>query len=111
MIDFRVYRAGFLPALVAIVVLLFSLQVPPPPLAPVVAPAEFDQIAAARIARQIVEKAPARTAGSAGDAAIAALVEKRFEGIADAQVAEQRFTGSVDGERRGASQRDPHPPR
>ncbi len=97
MIYFRVYRAGFLPALVAIVVLLFSLQVPPPPLAPVVAPAEFDQIAAARIVRQIVDKAPARTAGSAGDAAIAEMVERQFKGIADAQVAEQRFAGSVDG--------------
>ena len=97
MIDFRVYRAGFLPALVAIVVLLFSLQVPPPALDPVVAPAEFDQEGAAGIARQIVEQAPVRPPGSAGDAAIAEMVEKRFRAIDDAQVAEQRFTGSFDG--------------
>jgi hypothetical protein len=97
-IDFRLYRAGFLPALVAVVVLLFSLQVPPPSLEPIVAPAEFDEAAAARLARQIVAKAPARPPGSAGDAAIAELVEKRFREIDDAQVAEQRFTGTFDGE-------------
>ena len=85
-IDFRLYRAGFLPALVAVVVLLFSLQVPPPSLDPVVAPVEFDEAAAVRLARQIVTEAPDRQPGSAGDAAIADLVEKRFSGIADAQV-------------------------
>ncbi len=97
MIDFRIYRAGFLPALVAIVVLLFALQTPPPPLAPVVAPAEFDQDAAAKIARQIVAKAPDRTPGSSGDAAVADLVENRFGAVRDAQVAEQSFGGSFDG--------------
>lgn len=98
MIDFRVYRAGFLPALVAVIVLLFSLQVPPPALDPVVAPAEFDQDGAAAIARQIVEQAPTRAPGSAGDAQVAEMVEKRFRAIDDAQVSEQRFTGSFDGE-------------
>lgn len=98
MIDFRLYRAGFLPALVAIVVLLFALQVPPPPLAPVVAPAEFDSESAARIAKRIVERAPVRTPGSPGDAAIADLVEKQFRGVPDAQVAEQRFSGDFNGD-------------
>ena len=97
MIDFRVYRAAFLPALVAIVILLFALQVPPAPLAPVVAPAEFDESAATKIARQIVDEAPIRTPGSEGDAAIGDLVEKRFRAMRDGQVAEQRFTGSFDG--------------
>ena len=98
MIDFRVYRAAFLPALVAIVILLFALQVPPAPLAPVVAPAEFDESAATKIARQIVDEAPIRTPGSEGDAAIGDLVERRFRAVRDGQVAEQRFTGSFDGE-------------
>jgi Peptidase family M28 len=96
-IDFRLYRAGFLPALVSVVVALFALQVPPAPLPPVVAPAEFDQVAAAKIARQIVDQAPVRTPGSAGDATIAELVEKRFKAVRDGQVAEQRFTSSLDG--------------
>ncbi len=98
MIDFRIYRAGFLPALVSLVILLFALQVPPPPLAPVVAPVEFDQASAMKLARQIVEEAPDRTPGSAGDAAIADMVERRFRGVRDAQVAEQRFTGSFNDE-------------
>jgi len=96
-IDFRVYRAAFLPALVAIVVLLFALQVPPAPLTPVVAPAEFDEAAATKTTRQIVDTAPVRTPGSEGDAAIGDLVEKRFRAVRDGQVAEQRFSGSFDG--------------
>jgi hypothetical protein len=97
-IDFRVYRAAFLPALLAIVVLLFALQAPPASLPPVVAPAEFDEEAAAKIARQIVDAAPVRTPGSEGDAAIGDLVERRFRAVRDGQVGEQRFTGSFDGE-------------
>jgi hypothetical protein len=96
-IDFRVYRAAFLPALVVVVVLLFALQVPPAPLSPVVAPAEFDEGAATKIAHQIVDVAPDRAPGSEGDAAIGDLVEKRFRAVRDGQVAEQRFTGSFDG--------------
>jgi peptidase M28-like protein len=96
-IDFRVYRAGFLPALVAVVVLLFALQTPPESLPSVVAPAEFDQNSAAKVARQIAARAPVRTPGSPGDAAIAGMVEKRFRTVPEAQVAEQRFGASVGG--------------
>jgi hypothetical protein len=96
-IDFRVYRAAFLPALVAIVVLLFALQVPPAPLTSVVAPAEFDEDAATKIAHQILDAAPVRTPGSEGDARVGDMVEKRFRAVTDGQVAEQRFGGSFDG--------------
>ena len=98
MIDLRLYRAGFAPALVAVVILLFALEPRPGPLPPVVAPAEFDQSAAARTARQIVETAPVRTPGSSGDAAIARIVERRFARVAEGQVAEQRFQRSFEGE-------------
>ena len=97
MIDFRIYRAGFLPALVALVVLLFALKAPPGPLPSVVAPAEFDQTAAMQYVRQIVAAAPERSPGSAGDAAAAALVEKQFQRVSEGQVAEQSFSGSFDG--------------
>jgi hypothetical protein len=97
-ISFRLYRAAFAPALVAAVVLLFSLQGRPEPLSSVVASAEFDQEAAAKLDRQIVGAAPARTPGSAGDAAIADMVERRFAGVREGQVAEQRFDGSFEGE-------------
>jgi hypothetical protein len=91
-LDFRIYRAGFLPALAAVVILLFALQGTPTALPPVVAPTEFDQTAAAKIARQIVEVAPVRTPGSDGDAQIADLVERRFKAVTGGEVAEQRFT-------------------
>jgi len=68
-INLRLYRQAFAPALVAVVVLLFSLQGRPDPLPPVVASAEFDQDAAAKIDRQIVAAAPSRTPGSDGDRA------------------------------------------
>ncbi len=98
MVTFRTYRAGFAPALAAVIVLLFALTAPPDPLPGVVASAEFDEIAAARIARQIVDTAPERTPGSEGDAAIADLVEQRFNRVESGQVSEQQFTGEFDGD-------------
>jgi hypothetical protein len=98
LIDFRIYRAGFAPALAAVIVLLFALTAPPDPLPGVVAPAEFDELAAARIARQIVETAPERTPGSDGDAAIADLVEQRFTQVDGGSVSEQQFTGEFAGD-------------
>ena len=98
MINHRLYRAAFAPALATVVVLLFSLQGRPAPLPTVVAPAEFDQQAAARLDRQIVDSAPVRTPGSEGDAAIADLVAKRFGSVREGQVAEQQFDHSFDGE-------------
>jgi hypothetical protein len=95
-ISFRIYRQAFAPSLVAAVVVLFSLQGRPDPLPPAVASAEFDQDAAAKIDRQIVDAAPDRTPGSDGDRAIADLVEKRFMSVSEGQVAQQSFDGSFD---------------
>jgi hypothetical protein len=96
-ISFRIYREAFAPALLAVVVLLFSLQGRPDPLPPVVASAEFDQDAAAKIDRQIVDAAPVRPPGSDGDLAVADMVEKRFMRVSEGQVAQQRFDGSFEG--------------
>jgi hypothetical protein len=96
-VDFRFYRAGFLPALVAVVVLLFALQAPPPPLPEVAAPVEFNQVAAAKVARQIAAAQPDRQPGSAGDSAIADMVLHHFKQVSGGQAAEQRFSGSFDG--------------
>jgi hypothetical protein len=97
-LDFRIYRAGFAPALAAVIVLLFALTAPPGPLATVVAPAEFDETSAARTARQIVEAAPDRAPGSEGDAAIADLVARRFAEVSEGEVAEQEFEAEFGGE-------------
>jgi hypothetical protein len=97
-IDFRIYRAGFAPALAAVIVLLFALTAPPGPLPGVVAPAEFDETSAARTARQIVEAAPDRAPGSEGDAVIADMVERRFADVSEGEVAEQEFEAEFEGE-------------
>ena len=97
MIDFRIYRAGFAPALAAVVVLLFALTAPPDPLPTAVTPAEFDGQAATRLARQVVDMAPDRTPGSEGDARVGDFVAQRFGQVDGGEVSEQNFTGQVDG--------------
>ena len=68
-IDFRIYRAAFLPALVAVVVLLFALQVPPTRSRRSVAPAEFDQDAAPPRSRaRSSTRRPTARPGATGDA-------------------------------------------
>ncbi|HEY8000658.1 MAG TPA: M28 family peptidase [Solirubrobacterales bacterium] len=98
MIDFRLYRLCFLPALLAVIVAMFSLEGAPDALEPVTPPSTFDGDRAAAVARQIATTAPDRTAGSDADAAIADLVVNRFEDIPSGAVSEQRFTASDDGE-------------
>jgi hypothetical protein len=97
MIDFRIYRTGLAPAVAAVIVLLFALTAPPGPLPDAVAPAEFNELAAARTARGIADSAPDRTPGSEGDARIGDMVEKHFARVEGGQVSEQRFSGEFDG--------------
>jgi len=94
MIDFRLYRLAFLPAVLAVVVVMFSLQGTPEPLEPVTPPTTFEGDRATAIARQIASQAPDREPGSAGDEAIADLVANRFGEIPAGAVSEQRFDAS-----------------
>lgn len=98
MFDPRIYRAALVPAVVALVVLMFSFEPVPNPLPPPVAPPTFDGAEAARTARSIVELAPERTPGSAGDHAVADLVEERFTAIEGGEVSTQSFESSFAGE-------------
>jgi hypothetical protein len=98
MFDPRIYRAALLPAVVAFVVLMFSFEPVPSPLPPPVAAPTFDGAEAARTARAIVDLAPERTPGSAGDRAVADLVEERFAAIEGGEVATQSFDSSFEGE-------------
>jgi hypothetical protein len=98
MIDFRLYRLSFLPALLAVVVVMFSLEGAPIALEPVTPPSTFEGDRAAAIARQIATTAPDRPPGSPGDSAVADLVVNRFNEIPAGAVREQRFDASVDGE-------------
>ena len=79
MIELRVYRAAFVPALLAVVLAMFSLEDRPRPLPQgLAADVLFDGRAAAARAEAIAEAHPVRTAGSRGDRATAALVAQRL---------------------------------
>jgi hypothetical protein len=97
-VDLRLYRIAWLPVLLAVVVLMFSLEGAPEPIEPVAPPGTFEPDRAARQAREIVSAAPAREPGSDGDAAIAGLVANRLEDIRAGATTEQRFDGSFDGD-------------
>ncbi len=92
MVDLRLYRAAFLPALAAVGALLFSLQSLPNALQPLVSPGTFDGQAATRFARQVAAVAPSRPPGSEGDTAAAALVERTFRTVRGGDVLEQSFS-------------------
>jgi hypothetical protein len=97
LINLRLYRFAFIPAAIALVVLMFSLAGVPAPIAEPVPAGTYQGAAAAATARQIVRLAPERPAGSTGDERVADLVADRFNEISGGAVGEQRFTAEVDG--------------
>jgi hypothetical protein len=107
----RVYRAAFVPALLALVLTMFSLQSRPRPLPQgLAADVLFDgRVAAAETAR-IVESAPDRRTGTTGDARISDRVESALR-ASGFPVERQRFTHAGDhlvnviGRRAGRSRR------
>jgi hypothetical protein len=79
LIEPRIYRAAFLPAIFAVVLVMFSLESRPAPLAQgLPADVVFAGSGAATTAARIVDAAPDRRAGSAGDKRTAALVAAAF---------------------------------
>jgi hypothetical protein len=78
-IEPRIYRAAFLPALFALVLVAFSLE-SPPHAAPqgLAADALFEGVGTAGLVRDIAAKTPDRRAGSPGDAAAASRVKRAF---------------------------------
>lgn len=100
MLDTRLYRAAFVPVIVAVIVLMFSVEPIPVPIRAGVPPAEFDAAAAETGARQVAELAQSREPGSEGDRAAADYVAKRFGRVPAGSVSEQVFSASFDGEDR-----------
>ncbi|MGI8460132.1 MAG: hypothetical protein ACR2OC_00645 [Solirubrobacterales bacterium] len=99
MIDPRIYRLAFAPALIALIVLMFSVEsIPAPVQAPETFAADFDGRRAAANARRIVQLAPERTPGSTDDEAVADLLAERFGEISAGKVSEQEFEADFDGE-------------
>ena len=91
MIEPRVYRAAFIPALLAIVLAMFSFQSRPRPLPQgLAADVLFDGNQAADTAAELAQEEPDRRAGSAGDRATAALAGDAFRRAGFA-VESQRF--------------------
>lgn len=79
MIEPRIYRAAFLPALLALVLVAFSLESPPRGLDQgLAADALFEGDSAVKTVQSIVDAAPDRHAGSAGDRATARRVADVF---------------------------------
>jgi hypothetical protein len=78
-IEPRIYRAAFLPALFALVLVAFSLQ-SPPRAAPqgLAADTLFEGVATASLVRDIAATTPDRRAGRPGDAAVASRVKQAF---------------------------------
>lgn len=100
MIDFRIYRAAFIPALAAFVVMMFSLEGVPSAPDPQIAPASFDGERAQENVREILALGDDRSPGSEADAGTAALVQERFDAIEAGTVAGQTFEMEVEGETR-----------
>ena len=117
MIEPRIYRAAFVPALLAVVLTMFSFESRPGPLRQgLSADVLFDGNQAAELAARIAAQAPDRRAGSAGDRAAAQLVAdtfaaRGFAGGGGPRPVEQRFTSdgkqlvNVVGRRAGSSRR------
>ncbi len=79
MIEPRIYRAAFVPALLAIVVVMFSLESRPRALPQgLAADVVFDGDQAATTMRSILAEAEDRRAGTPGNRAVAGLVEERL---------------------------------
>ena len=80
MIEPRIYRAAFVPAMLAVVLVMFSLESRPPALPQgLAADVLFDGRQAAAASRQIAERAPDRRAGTRGDREVARSVRRAFE--------------------------------
>ena len=98
-LDPRIYRAGFLPILFALVLVGFSLRELPRPLTASLAPDAFDGDAAFRQLERLASAAPSRRPGSAGDRLVARRVEQAFRTYGF-RVSVRKVTGeTVDGRR------------
>lgn len=81
MLDLRVLRAAVLPVLLALIVVAFSLENRPEPLRTTFAPDAFQPTRVTADAQRFARAFPDRRPGSAGDAALAAVVRHRLEAL------------------------------
>jgi hypothetical protein len=97
LLDIRIYRAAFIPVLLALVVVMFSLENRPPALSSTLAPDAFDAKSAYGTASDIVRREPDRRPGSEGDRRVASLVETRLQSLSGFETSRDEFEAKVDG--------------
>src|ERR1700689_1859502 len=84
MINWRLYRAAFVPFLFALAVAAFSLQGRPAAFSSTLAPEAFEGERAMADLKSLAAAYPDRRPGSAGDEALAAHVARALEGLGGA---------------------------
>jgi len=102
LVDPRIYRASFVPALLALIVAMFSLGSRPGAQVSDLAPDAFSGADATADARSFVQRFPDRRPGSPDDDALAAVVQARFRALG-LETSRQRFFADVDGSERELS--------
>jgi hypothetical protein len=91
-LDPRIYRAGLLPALLALIVAAFSIEQPERPLSTTLAPDSFSGARAFETLRALEREFPSRRPGSRGDDALATRVRVELR-AARFRTSERRFEG------------------
>ncbi len=99
MLDLRIYRAAFVPILLVLVVVAFSLQTRPNPITTAVPPDAFDAPRAFRLLDDLADRYPDRAPGSAGDLALAGAVQRAFQATDFEVTTTDTSAETVDGER------------
>jgi peptidase M28-like protein len=95
--DVRIYRGALLPAVLVLVVMMFSIESRPEARRATLAPDGFDGAQAKALHDAVLARAPRREPGSEGDNAVADFVVDQFQAIEGGQVFEQRFGGRFAG--------------
>jgi len=99
MLNTRIYRAGLVPALLALIVAAFSLQEPPRGVTTTLPPDAFNGARAFRVLNELATAHPDRRPGSLGDTQLARRIQQVFTRRAY-RLGVRSFTGeTVDGKR------------
>jgi hypothetical protein len=98
MIDLRLYRYALLAVPVVAVIAMFSLRDVPGTLSAGIPPDAFDPASSVPLAKELATAAPNPTPGSSADERLAEQVKAHFTEIDGAEVSEQTFDGSFNGD-------------
>ena len=99
MLNLRVYKAGLVPALIALIVAAFSLQDPPRGLTTALPPDAFNGARAFTLLKEMAATDPDRRPGGAGDGHLAARVREVFARRSYLVDVDSFAAKTVDGER------------